>query len=393
MRIENCNICGGNLTDVLKIPFKSVIGMADDYTQCISVCPRCGFIFTRNPFDVEQLENRYKKFSKFEFDSSNYILSETKDYIVRSKRQKQFIERMIGIDKIKSILEIGASSGFNLSLYKECNVYGVEPSSLNCINAKEKYGVEMFCGTFREFREQHQKKKYDLIFLSHVLEHIVNPCDFIMECSELNNQYMFVEVPTFDYKFVDEPFGMFAEEHVNMFTLEGLQNLMKKCGYELINADMIFGLEQYLPAGWPAISTIWERKQEVKVHKPVRKSITVLDDYIAESRLELVRIQRIIQDIDINCKLAIWGTGHHASMLLANTNLAEKNIVRVYDSDVRKEGEIFGGIEIHPFCEEDIEKGEIDTILLATYTAQKALETILQPYMQNVNVIKLYDLE
>lgn len=160
--------------------------------------------------------------------------------------------------------------------------------------------------------------------LTDVLEHIVNPCDFIMECSELNNQYMFVEVPTFDYKFVDEPFGMFAEEHVNMFTLEGLQNLMKKCGYELINADMMFGLEQYLPAGWPAISTMWERKQEVKVHKPVRKSITVLDDYIAESQLELVRIQSIIQDIDINCKLAVWGIGHHASMILANTSLAEK---------------------------------------------------------------------
>lgn len=391
--IKNCNICGGKVDDILQLPFQSIIGMAENYTQCISICPRCGFIFTRNPFSDEQLENRYKNFSKFEFDSEDYILSETEDYKIRSNRQKQFIERVIGGKKIHSILEIGASSGYNLSLYENCAVDGVEPSSVNCAGAKERYGIEMFCGTFREFAEKGLQKRYDLIFLSHVLEHIVNPCDFIKECAELNNRYIFIEVPTFDYKFVDEPFGMFAEEHVNMFTLEGMQNLMRNCGYELVNADMIFGLEQCLPAGWPAISTLWEKKKKVKIHKLVGKSMNMLKDYIENSWEELARIRDVIQNIDKDCRLAIWGTGHHASMLMANTELVEKNIVRVYDSDKRKEGQLFCGVEIHPFCETDIEKGEVDTILLATYTAQKALDRILEPYKKKVDVIKLYDLD
>ena len=42
-------------------------------------------------------------------------------------------------------------------------------------------------------------------------------------------------------------------------------------------------------------------------------------------------------------KLAIWGVGHHVSMLLANTRLEVKNIVRVYDSDKRKEGSKISG--------------------------------------------------
>jgi hypothetical protein len=391
-KIKYCNICGEKITDKLELPFESVVGMAEHYTQCVSICRKCGFIFTSNPFTSEQLENRYKNFSKFEFDSEDYILSETEDYKTRSIRQKQFIERVVGKNQIKSILEIGAASGYNLSLYNDCDVYGIEPSENNCKSAKANYGVDMYCGMFDEFMGEKFNKTYDLIFLSHVLEHIVNPCDFIKECSVLNNRYVFIEVPTFDYKFVDEPYGMFAEEHVNQFTLEALNNLMQVCGYELLNADMIMGLEQSLPAGWPAISSIWEKKENIKVFHTVRSSENILDEYLEASKKEMEEINSIIDNIPNDTKLAIWGTGHHASMLLANTRLAEKNVVRVYDSDIRKKSIEFHGVKIRPFCAEDIVNGEVDSIILATYTAQRSLVSILEKYKKMVNVITLYDI-
>ncbi len=78
-------------------------------------------------------------------------------------------------------------------------------------------------------------------------------------------------------------------------------------------------------------------------------------------------------------------------MLLANTELYKKNIVRVYDSDKKKQGMIFAGIEIHSFNEKDIIDGNIDTILIATYTAQIAISKLLDKYKSDINIITLYD--
>lgn len=94
-KIDRCNICGGKVEVQYKLKNKDLIGMAEDYTQEVAICPHCGFIFTRNPFTVEQLNNRYKNFSKFEYDDESYILDESQGYKIGSQEQKHFIERNI----------------------------------------------------------------------------------------------------------------------------------------------------------------------------------------------------------------------------------------------------------------------------------------------------------
>lgn len=391
-QLSSCNICHGEIQIRYKLCYKDIVDLANEWIQEIAICPKCGFIFTANPFDEEQLGNRYKDFSKFEYNDKSYDSSKEEGYKKQSIRQQQFISRNIDLSSINSILEVGAASGCNLSLYTNLgwDVMGIEPSPHNCKDAKMYYGLDMFCGTFSEFWSTKENKKYDLIFLSHVLEHIVNPKDFIEQCALLNNSYMYIEVPTFDYKFIDEPFGMFCEEHVDMFTLESLQELMVPCGYELINADMLFAIKSTLPAGSPAIATIWQKRKLPRKKKIVNNVTNVLDTYISQSEEDLKRIQSIINSIDENKKLAIWGTGHHASMLLANSNLQSKNIVRVYDSFSKKHGLKFAGCSIQPFNAEDIEDGMVEVILVATYTAQKAIVKILEQYKDKAEIITLY---
>lgn len=389
--IDKCNICGGKTKIIYELEYKDLLGMASEYKYSVGICPNCGFIYTYNPFDESILSNRYKNYSKFEFDDDDYFLSETDDYKFRSIRQHDFIDRVVGLNNINSILEIGASSGYNLSLYSEKETYGIEPSIINCKNALTNYNIDMFCGTFSEFMELNKMQKcYDLIFLSHTLEHIVNPCDFIRKCSEMNNKYIFIEVPTLDYKKVDEPFGMFCEEHVNIFTLDSLERLMKACGYSLVNADMIMGVEQTLPAGWPAISTLWQKSDNIKISEKILDSRNLLMNYIRKSEPELERIKIIIANIPSEKKLGIWGTGHFASMLLANTDLVHKEIVRIYDSDKRKSGLSFAGITVTEFSEEDIMAGKVDIVLIATYTAQKSIEKILRKYKEIVEIVALF---
>lgn len=55
-------------------------------------------------------------------------------------------------------------------------------------------------------------------------------------------------------------------------------------------------------------------------------------------------------------------------------------------------GKMFSGIFIEGFEETDIYLKQIEIILIATYTAQKAIEEILVPYKALVEIIKLYDM-
>ena len=118
--------------------------------------------------------------------------------------------------------------------------------------------------------------------------------------------------------------------------------------------------------------------------------ISLSYSYICASESEFKRIKSAIDAIPHDERIAVWGTGHHASMLLANTNLSEKNIVRVYDSYRKKAGQIFAGCSVQAFSEGDISCGIIGSALLATYTAQKALERILKPYKEIITIRKLY---
>lgn len=383
-----CNICHTKFKNGKKILFKDLIGLGD-YSQEICQCPNCGFIFVKNPLTQEQLDEKYKKFSKYEFDNKDVSISKT--YMNRCIEQKSFIENSLyaNDESFNSILEIGAASGANLSLYKEKNTFGVEPSKWNCENAKKNYCVEMFAGTFDEYIQTYSQKKYDMIFLSHTLEHIVNPCAFIKQCSKINEKYFFIEVPSFDYKLKDEPYGMFTDEHVNMFTFESLQILMNVCGYEILNAEIPFDTCNVLPSGFPSLRTLWRKSNNPKKYETVLSSKVLFKEYIEWSTKEQKTLKRKIDGIPSTAKVALWGIGNTASRLIGSTKLGKKNIVKCYDSDKRKHGLLFQGIKVCAFNEEDIKNGIIDTVVITTCNAQNTLIGILKPY--NVNVVKLFN--
>ena len=394
--IKECCICKSkDVEKVLDIPFRDILGKPSGQTwnPSIAICKQCGFIFQQNPFTEDELENRYKNLSKFEFDSKDYIPTGDDDYSKRCLRQKHFLQESIG--DFNSILEVGAASGYNLSLYrKEKIVYGVEPSNNNCKLAKRLYDVDMFNGMFADFIKSDKvaDNGYDLIFTSMVLEHIVNPYEFISQCANICNKYFFVEVPAMDYKFVDEPFGMICEEHVNLFTFEGLNSLMNAAGFDLLNAEICFEPSTRLPAGYPSYQTVWIKTDKRTILKKyTQNSLLVFNAYIEANTIELHKVEDKINQIPDTEKLALWGAGHHLSMLLANTCLANKNIVRVFDSDLRKRGQKIMNCPIGPFNEDDVEAGQIDSILITTYVAQKAIMKFLSNERLQVKVYTLYD--
>jgi hypothetical protein len=109
----------------------------------------------------------------------------------------------------------------------------------------------------------------------------------------------------------------------------------------------------------------------------VLSSKELLINYIKKSIKNDKRIKAIIDTIDKKKKVAVWGTGHHTSRLLGMTNLKNKNIIKFYDSDIRKNGIKYYNKRIQPFEPIDLKNGEVDTILISTFVAQKAMEQVL----------------
>ena len=99
--ITKCCICGEKVATKKILPFRDLIGSGVElYNMHIARCENCGFIFQQNPLTAEQLENRYKNESKYEYDLNDNVFHESDDYLQRCHRQKHFIEENISSDKI-----------------------------------------------------------------------------------------------------------------------------------------------------------------------------------------------------------------------------------------------------------------------------------------------------
>lgn len=76
--------------------------------------------------------------------------------------------------------------------------------------------------------------KYDVIVLSHILEHLRDPKSFLLEQREkiANGGLVFIEVPNQDYifKFLNEP-------HLNFFAPLTLQKLMDETDFKILRID------------------------------------------------------------------------------------------------------------------------------------------------------------
>jgi len=391
-KASDCNICGSSTEKILAIPFKGLIGLSSDYIQRIHICDNCGFIFTANPFNAEQLENIYANLANFEGQISAGSFVERKDYVKRAKFQFNFIYN--NISDFASVLDIGASTGFSLSLYKEagCEVFGIEPSKINKDTAQKVYGVDLYAGMFESYIREHYDKKYDLVFLSNMLEHVENPMDFMKKVSSITQKYIFIEVPVLECKYADEPFGHFCDEHINYFTAESLNSLMTRLGYSLVELCMNYYWDTKCPSGKPALMTLWNKTAEIhNSFKPIMNSRQFLNAYINESTSRYKKIAAKIKAIDPDLKLAVWGAGNHTAKLLGMTNLAEKKIIKFYDNDRKKHSYKIMGRPIEKFKIKDIQEGTVEKILISTYGACKAILMELAQYNINDRIITLYD--
>lgn len=146
------------------------------------------------------------------------------------------------VKTINSVLEIGCGSGGILSAFNDLNknVTGVDFDYEYLT-----YGINKGINLLKiENSHQIPKQKYDLIILSHVLEHISYPKDYLLSIREnflSENGYLYIEVPSLelvqsgDYDY--DLLKYFQNAHVIHFNLKSFKNLISLCGFKQVKLD------------------------------------------------------------------------------------------------------------------------------------------------------------
>ncbi len=138
----------------------------------------------------------------------------------------------------KEILEIGAGQGQATFWFDSegFSVTSIEPDENNVklINQKLK-NSHCIVGSAEDFQ---LKEKFDVIWMSHVLEHVVKPIQFFDNVHKnlKNDGIFFIEVPNCENDFMLKA-SIFKVPHTFHFSKKSLLNLAKKSGFKVVQCD------------------------------------------------------------------------------------------------------------------------------------------------------------
>jgi SAM-dependent methyltransferase len=196
-------------------------------------CNNCGFVFTNPRPTLDSLPGFYAQ-SYFDSDRFNH------------SGEGKFPARLSDIYKFKqagSLLEIGCAQGHFLNYMNRLgwDVNGVEISEDACRLISEKFSWPVFNGDFLDFPST---KKYDVICMYHVLEHVPEPLKVINKAKELlkPDGILVVEVPNiegYDMKNPDRKKGTYdLPIHLTHYTPKLLSKLLKRSGFKILTTDL-----------------------------------------------------------------------------------------------------------------------------------------------------------
>jgi SAM-dependent methyltransferase len=146
-------------------------------------------------------------------------------HTIRAARQYALLVPIIHQHKI--YLDIGCALGWsvNVAKYIGFDAYGVEPADFDRQWAKENLALDLY-----ESIEALPRRDFDLVVMSHVLEHIIDPIKYL---AVLYNDYMVpgarlvIEVPS------QATPSSWSAFHAVAFNTESLVHTLREAGFEV----------------------------------------------------------------------------------------------------------------------------------------------------------------
>lgn len=348
-----CPLCGNDSVEVLffqnlVLPENLPLGTK----QVIVCCDQCGFVYADIDSSQDRYDLFYAQFSKYA-DPHTYMGGGVAADIKRLQQTAIYLAHVLP-DKSNRIIDIGCANGVLLGALQQLGytqLYGVDPSDACIQNVIKQYGIDAYVGSLTRFPPN--LDQFDLVILSHVLEHVkdVQPALHQIRALLADLGYLYIEVPDAS-RYVDfmfSPFQEFNLEHINHFSSLSLTHLLSICGFRIIESGQKL-IESAPGISNPAIFVIAVKESDFLLNTTRLKDESLpqhIHSYIEASKQMLAKIDSNLQRILIAYpRIIVWGTGQLVMKLLSETVLANADITAFVDSNPALQGQSLNGIPI-----------------------------------------------
>ena len=235
MNQEMCSLCESSNLEKL-YAFNTAVELSLRITEwklnhCL--CHNCGVIMVSPPPLKKHLDNYYKGAFPFDYDSRHQRQFAAYEFVKKYTDTKQ-----------RTIFDVGAGDGYFLNLFKEdgweCS--GVESNQGLIDSAQKNYGLKMHECELEDLfgKAGEPEHDYDVISLSHVLEHLYYPIEAIIRLREMLKQsgYLYIEVPSLEmFAKYEANSEIMAFTHLYHFTSKSLTELVTRHGFTVVQSN------------------------------------------------------------------------------------------------------------------------------------------------------------
>jgi len=197
-------------------------------------CKNCGLIYM-NPRDID-IEKVYENVTH-----DDYYLSSTLDRISTCERDKEKMEKVIGLGKGRRLLDVGCSYGLFMDVCKDVgwDVYGCELSKIQYDYTKKKHkkihNTEVSKSGFID-------NFFDVVTLFDVIEHLTSPTKFLKEVHKVIKPggYFIACTPnisSWQAKFFGKKWLNYARMHIYYFTPKSLTKMLETNGFKVVRVQ------------------------------------------------------------------------------------------------------------------------------------------------------------
>ena len=204
-------------------------------------CTNCALVYLAQH---DKLDSYFDKVER-EFFSDGCLrrrdLFSNQFLINKAKRRMKVIQRFKSSGRL---LDIGCGTGELIYVANQLGYQaeGLEYSQSLAEYVRAKYLTSVHCGDVRNLNLTH---KYDIVIMSHVLEHTIDPLATLQDISKFINSdgILYVAVPNIDcWESRFAGWGSYEPYHLWYFNPANLSRLLEKTGYYVAN---IHTLEPY----------------------------------------------------------------------------------------------------------------------------------------------------
>lgn len=231
-----CCVCGNNDPAKFKLIYKRE---NFDVVECNS----CSFYFIPSYYRKKIQYQQYKN------EAVTQAIRSGNNWVKIQRHKLRFKL----IQKYKSsgtLFDLGAGWGHFMLAGNELGyqTYGIEISEQPYLYCKNdlKLNVDHI-----DFFKMDESKKFDIITMWDVLEHIDKADDFIDKCAKVNqlNGFLVLQVPQIDSYFAKkhkDKWKMMGLDHVNYFSKKTITQLLSRYGYEVQTIKSSFEIKLFI---------------------------------------------------------------------------------------------------------------------------------------------------